>query len=60
MSDKINDNEYCKEILLWNYWEHIKAEKELSRIQPPENSYRKIIRRSAELILEKIKEYETL
>jgi hypothetical protein len=56
----MNDEQIVKKILLWNYWEHIKAEKELSRIQPPENSYRKIIRRSAELILEKIKEYEAL
>ena len=29
-----------KEILLFSYWEHVKADKELARIYPPEHPKR--------------------
>lgn len=39
------------EILLFNYWEHIKAEKELALVLPPEHTRRIAIRTSAEELL---------
>lgn len=43
------------DILLYNYWEHIKREKELSFIFPPEHPKRIEIRLSTEKVLEKLK-----
>jgi len=43
-----------KEILKFNYWEHIKAEKELSFIYPPDHPKIILIHKSAEEILKKL------
>lgn len=45
---------YKKEILSYNYWEHIKTEKKLARVLPPDHPKRIAINDSARKLLAEI------
>lgn len=47
---------YMLEILQYNYWEHIKTEKDLARMLSPDHPRRVELNESANQILSKIKE----
>jgi hypothetical protein len=52
--------EITQNIRLLNYWEHVKAEKELARSQGPESKKRIALNAAANEILNKIHELRTI